>query len=219
MKSLFLHLLIASAINFAVYADQAPVVIDWGDMKGKLEFEDPFVTLSHGQVYKLALVARVRAIDERRQKVSEEMRKEAAEAGKELLDQGVDVDGLLEKRKQIKAMRKKRSGMPVAELDGKHVKLSGFVLPLEYEEKKVKEFLLVPWVGACIHTPPPPENQIAHVVVEEAFATKGTFEAVTVLGKIQIEKRESELFLVDGKATIQMSYVFRDAAVEKYKRP
>ena len=33
-------------------------------------------------------------------------------------------------------------------------------LPLEFSGKRVTEFLLVPWVGACIHTPPPPPNQI-----------------------------------------------------------
>jgi uncharacterized protein len=53
---------------------------------------------------------------------------------------------------------------PVVEaLDGQRVRLPGFVVPLEYDDKQVSEFLLVPYFGACIHTPPPPSNQIVHV--------------------------------------------------------
>src|SRR6187399_1445007 len=48
-------------------------------------------------------------------------------------------------------------------VDGKKVKVPGFMVPLEDEEEMVTEFLLVPYVGACIHTPPPPPNQIVLV--------------------------------------------------------
>ena len=203
----------------ALLAEAGPSEIHWDDMRGKFEFEDPFVRLSQGQIYRLAVVARVRELDAKGHQVDDAMREEAKEAEGLLAEEKVDVDGLLEKRNEIKNMRKQRAEMPVEALDGKLVKLAGFVLPLEYEGKKVKEFLLVPWVGACIHTPPPPANQIAHVEVLEAFESKGTFEAVTVTGTIHLEKKESELFLVDGKAMISMSYVFKEASVEKYKRP
>jgi hypothetical protein len=198
-------------------AEQKAKVVEWEDLKGTFEFEDPFTKLNQSQIYNLALVARIRSFEERGRNVSEQMREEADEAQAKLEKEKIDIDGLLAKREEITQLRKKRASMPVEELNGKLIELSGFVLPLEYEEKKVKEFLLVPWVGACIHTPPPPPNQITHVVAEEAFSTKGTFEAVTVRGVIQLEKRESELFLVDGKAMIPMSYVFKNAGVEKFK--
>ena len=41
--------------------------------------------------------------------------------------------------------------------------MPGFRLPLEFEDDKVSELLLVPFVGACIHVPPPPPVQIVHV--------------------------------------------------------
>ncbi len=46
-------------------------------------------------------------------------------------------------------------------LNGKKIKLPGYITPLEVDEKHdvVKEFLLVPYFGACIHVPPPPLNQ------------------------------------------------------------
>ena len=50
-------------------------------------------------------------------------------------------------------------GKELAALDGKLVKVPGFAVPLEDWASSVTEFLLVPYVGACIHTPPPPPNQ------------------------------------------------------------
>jgi hypothetical protein len=103
-------------------------------------------------------------------------------------------------------------------LDEKLVALPGFVLPLEYEGKKVSEFLLVPWVGACIHTPPPPPNQIVHVVAEMPFESKGLYEAVTVTCVLKIKERTKNLFLVDGTADISTSYAMDGAGVAKYKK-
>ncbi len=51
-----------------------------------------------------------------------------------------------------------------AELNGKKVKLPGFIVPIEYDaEQNITSFFLVPYFGACIHVPPPPPNQIIFV--------------------------------------------------------
>jgi hypothetical protein len=47
---------------------------------------------------------------------------------------------------------------------GQVVRIPGFVVPLEDSKEGLKEFLLVPYFGACIHSPPPPANQIIHVL-------------------------------------------------------
>lgn len=47
-------------------------------------------------------------------------------------------------------------------LHGRKARIAGFALPLERVGDKVTEFLIVPYFGACIHTPPPPANQILH---------------------------------------------------------
>lgn len=52
----------------------------------------------------------------------------------------------------------------VKALDGRKVRLAGFTVTLERNDKGIREFLLVPYFGACIHTPPPPANQIVHVL-------------------------------------------------------
>lgn len=52
----------------------------------------------------------------------------------------------------------------IPEMDGQAVRIPGFVVPLEFDDQQViTEFFLVPYFGACIHTPPPPPNQIIYV--------------------------------------------------------
>ena len=72
----------------------------------------------------------------------------------------------------------------VTELDGKTVRIGGYIVPLDFEKTKVTEFLLVPFVGACIHVPPPPANQIIYVKMEKGIQVAGTFDPVTVTGKM-----------------------------------
>lgn len=72
----------------------------------------------------------------------------------------------------------------VSELNGKTVSIGGYVVPLDFDSTTVKEFLLVPFVGACIHVPPPPANQIIYVKTEKGFEVGGQFDPVTVTGKI-----------------------------------
>jgi hypothetical protein len=59
--------------------------------------------------------------------------------------------------------RRKVTSPELKAFDGVRVKIPGFMVPLEDDAAKVREFLLVPYMGACIHTPPPPPNQIVHV--------------------------------------------------------
>jgi hypothetical protein len=72
-------------------------------------------------------------------------------------------------------------------LDGKIVKIPGYMVPLEDDSEIVTEFLLVPYVGACIHTPPPPPNQIVQVKMQNQKKVKMSFwDPVWVQGKLSI---------------------------------
>ncbi len=76
----------------------------------------------------------------------------------------------------------------VPELDGQSVKLPGFVVPLTMDAKEIREFLLVPYFGACIHVPPPPANQTVYVVTAEDNAYRGElFDTVWVEGTMHVE--------------------------------
>ncbi|HET6322533.1 MAG TPA: DUF3299 domain-containing protein [Hyphomicrobium sp.] len=75
----------------------------------------------------------------------------------------------------------------VAALDGKRVRIGGYVVPLDFEATTIKEFLLVPFVGACIHVPPPPANQIVYVKTDAGLEITGQFDPVWVTGTIKTE--------------------------------
>jgi len=75
----------------------------------------------------------------------------------------------------------------VTALNGQRVKIGGYIVPLDFESTTVKEFLLVPFVGACIHVPPPPANQIVYVKSKDGFEIQDTFEPVTVVGTMKTE--------------------------------
>ncbi|MDD2057138.1 DUF3299 domain-containing protein [Pseudomonas sp. GD03860] len=82
----------------------------------------------------------------------------------------------------------------VKALDGQHVKLPGYIVPLEVsEEGRTTEFLLVPYYGACIHVPPPPSNQIVHIVSEMGVRVEDLYQPYWIEGQLQVKNTSSEL--------------------------
>ena len=80
----------------------------------------------------------------------------------------------------------------LAALDGKLVKIPGFTVPLEDFASSATEFLLVPYVGACIHTPPPPPNQLVYIEMDQGKRAKmDGWNPVWVEGVLSIEMTES----------------------------
>ena len=90
------------------------------------------------------------------------------------------------------------------------------MLPLVRDDSGVAEFLLVPWVGACIHTPPPPPNQMVHVAVPEGVGDKGRFAAVWIEGEIRLRPDSYELFLIDGTREINVAYTMTTDRISDY---
>jgi hypothetical protein len=84
----------------------------------------------------------------------------------------------------------------VADLNGKQVKIPGFVVPLEGDGEAITEFLLVPYFGACIHVPPPPPNQIVYVTFSTAVPIDNLYDAVWVTGTLSTEGWRGDLATV-----------------------
>lgn len=78
-------------------------------------------------------------------------------------------------------------------LNGKRIRLAGFAVPLERVGDDVSEFLLVPYFGACIHSPPPPANQTIHVFVKGKPRAMNTMDTVWVAGTLELHRGESGL--------------------------
>lgn len=104
------------------------------------------------------------------------------------------------------------------ELIGQRIRLSGYLLPLEMDGGDVSEFLLVPIVGACIHVPPPPPNQIVHVALSGRYAADQVYAPVTVTGTIKESQGQVNLFLTDGSAMVDHGYRLEADSVVAAKR-
>ncbi|MEC4719787.1 DUF3299 domain-containing protein [Noviherbaspirillum sp. CPCC 100848] len=93
----------------------------------------------------------------------------------------------------LEKMRKAWSEAPVEpSLNGARVRIAGFLVPLDAKRGQVKEFLLVPYFGACIHTPPPPANQIIHAVAVKPLKEVQVMSAVWVSGTLETARSTTE---------------------------
>ena len=72
----------------------------------------------------------------------------------------------------------------IQEMDGLAVKIPGFVVPVEFDEETITEFFLVPYFGACIHSPPPPPNQIIYVHAPKGLELNTLYDPFWISGII-----------------------------------
>jgi len=105
------------------------------------------------------------------------------------------LDDSAESNARLAQLQEKFDYAPVVEeLDGKRVKLPAYITPLEFDgQTTVKEFLLVPYVGACMHTPPPPANQVVHADSPESIKIGNIYDAVWAIGTIRTQTVKSNL--------------------------
>ena len=105
----------------------------------------------------------------------------------------------------LKKMRKMWDNAPINPLIlGESVRLPGYVVPLEDLAAGIKEFLLVPYFGACVHSPPPPANQIVHVLLDKPAKNLRLMDVVWVNGPLSATKTDSHMgvasYRIDAKA-------------------
>ncbi len=143
---------------------------------------------------------------------TKELFKEVDEAMLDLKKAGIDIEKLMAKYKEIRTS-------VVEALNGQQVRIPGYFLPLEQSDTKVTEFLLVPYIGACIHVPPPPPNQIVHVrtLQKKGFSSKNLYTPVWVTGVINAKSMVKDLYLADGSAGINIGYTMQAKRIEPYK--
>lgn len=78
-------------------------------------------------------------------------------------------------------------------LDGAYIKMPGFVIPFEIGAEGVTNFMLVPYVGACLHTPPPPANQLVMVNATDPWPSDELWDPVWVTGTMRTKLQSTEL--------------------------
>jgi nickel/cobalt exporter len=217
-RALSIFVLLALGLATQLFAE--PVLeLAWDDLLPKTEeaIDDPFADLSEDQLLDLGMVARIRfLLESEKISVDGTDAKEEKELVAKLAEQGIDVDELLSQRERVRNARQKRAERVDEGIDGKSIRLPGYMLPLKRVDGSVTEFLLVPWVGACIHTPPPPPNQMVHVSIPVGTENKGRFAAIWIEGRITLKPSVYELFLVDGKRDIKVAYTMELDSIDEY---
>ena len=106
-------------------------------------------------------------------------------------------------------------------LVGESIKIPGFAVPLEGDDgfEYIDEFLLVPYFGACIHVPPPPPNQVIHVILDEPVYFEVISFAIWITGILEI----GDYFIEGGsddygqmRYDTETNYLLRGLSVKEY---
>ncbi len=90
-------------------------------------------------------------------------------------------------------------------LSGQRIRLPGFVIPLERKGDLTSEYLLVPYFGACIHVPPPPSNQMIHVIARKPVRGLNTMDPVWVSGTLTIHRADTGMGMAGYRLTSDLS--------------
>lgn len=199
-----------------VWAD-APRQITWKDLVPPVPTDHPFANITRQQALQLSDIATVRDRRARGENLSAIDIEDEQAAAHKLKQAGIDVDDFLARRAEIAERNRKFSETANSALDGQTVRIPGYLLPLEFSGKEITEFLLVPWVGACIHTPPPPPNQIVHVKSEKPVGNVSMFAPIWVTGQLTAAVSKKSLYFVDGESDIDIAYSLKANVVEPYK--
>ncbi|MEF7613536.1 DUF3299 domain-containing protein [Aquincola sp. MAHUQ-54] len=93
-------------------------------------------------------------------------------------------------------------------MDGQSVRVPGYVVPLDPGAQGLRELLLVPHYGACIHTPPPASNQIIHVRLDKPNKSLSTMDTVWISGRLTARRATT----VHGSS----GYALEGVRVERY---
>jgi uncharacterized protein len=211
---------VAAVMHIVPVSAQIPRQITWEDLApsdGK-QIDDPFSHLEPVLAEKLYDIAAVRyqVAQGYLSPVSSEYEK-VVETTSELESQGVEVSALLARFEEVEAEIRRQESVVDQKLEGQFIRLPGYALPLEYEGAAIQEFLLVPYVGACIHVPPPPQNQMVFVKLAEPFILTDLFTPVWITGRVKIQRTETIVPLSDGKAPVTAGYIVEAARVERYR--
>jgi hypothetical protein len=112
----------------------------------------------------------------------------------------------------LKRMREAWDAAPAnTAMEGAAIRIPGYLVPLEDTKAGMKEFLLVPYFGACIHSPPPPANQIIHVLPKTPAQGLRSMDAVWVSGTMKLVRSDTSM----GTSGYRMEAVL----VEPYTAP
>jgi hypothetical protein len=124
-------------------------------------------------------------------------------------------DGTEAANKAMSKLRDKWNAAPIVNTYlNQRVRLPGYVVPLDGERHLRREFLLVPYFGACIHYPPPPANQMMLVQPTANSRIRAVPESMAAV-RVEGTLREARLATSQGVA----GYILEAESVRPYEEP
>ena len=217
MKRLFIFFVFA--IILASFPAAAFKEIGWRDLTVPIDPEDdPYFGLTFDQRRNAETLIEIDRKRERGDALSEADRAAEAAATHALAKEGLWAEEILRKNTFFLQKLKLQRTTVRSERANQQVRIPGYVIPLEIDGMDVTEFLLVPYAGACIHTPPPPANQIIHVRPSASFRVRRLFAPVWVSGRLSVERSRQNVGLSDGVAGLEVGYSLEASKVEDYVR-
>ena len=78
-------------------------------------------------------------------------------------------------------------------LSGAYIRMPGYIVPLDLTSAGTSAFILVPYVGACIHTPPPPPNQLVYTTVDPPWQMEDPWNAIWVTGTMSTKLQSTDI--------------------------
>ncbi len=148
---------------------------------------------------------------------SDEAKQEIVEVTERLKKQDVDVEALFVAREQIMKQREALGSKPNNEVVGSKHRIPGYITPIEMDGTKVTKFFLVPSAGACIHTPPPPANQLVLIDYPQGIELVSLMTPVWVEGELTGHQSKENVNYSDGAANVQSVYAMKADGIEQYQ--
>lgn len=215
--AILITLLVSGSISTLAHAGQQ---IEWKSLLPKVApLKDPLNRLTQDQRFDFQTViwARTLSDEEKNLDYNRQPVEDAAGYEKQFQKSGINVDKLLVRYQKYEKELARRKKLLNPAMNGRKIRLAGYILPTAFSESGSKDFLLVPYVGACVHTPPPPKNQIVFVRLAKKFQVKDLFTPVWVTGPIKAKSTRKSIELSDGNRNIDIGYRVDGAKIEVYK--
>ncbi|MDO6482535.1 DUF3299 domain-containing protein [Shimia thalassica] len=193
-----------------------PRNLGWSDLVPTVAMgANPFEALDFRQKNDLAKLYRIEVKEA--DTANDFARTQALEIRTRLEVGGLDPDWLFSERERMMDEHTRQFSAPNQEVLDTTVRMPGYILPLEMKGTLAVEFLLVPTVGACIHTPPPAANQLIHVRYPQGYPLRGMYDPVWIVGELQAERQLELVTYSDGQRSVESTYVMTAATVEQYR--
>ena len=209
--------ILAALLVLALAAGNAMAArkVGWPDLLPPLPpIEDPLQALTADQRIELETILWVRQLNDIERAERQEIVEEAKRYEEALRGKGIVVDTLIQDYAAYDAKMTVRQGKVNETLAGQAIAIKGYLLPLDFAPEGVSEFLLVPYVGACIHVPAPPANQIVLVTLSEKMKVEEIYTPVEITGVLHTKSASKKLYLVDGASDVNVGYHIDNATIE-----